>query len=34
MNLHYTVNDKSDRLLFPEMRFNRNILMQRVSWDT
>ncbi len=33
MNLHYTVNDKSDRLLFPEMRFNRNQSRQRVSWD-
>jgi len=34
MNLHYTVNDKSDRLLFPEMRYNRNQPRQRVSWDT
>ncbi|MDZ7899948.1 MAG: molybdopterin-dependent oxidoreductase [Arcicella sp.] len=34
MNLHYTVNDKSDRLLYPEMRFNRNMPLQRVSWDT
>ena len=33
MNLHYTVNDKSDRLLYPEMRFNRNQFRQRVSWD-
>jgi ferredoxin-nitrate reductase len=33
MNLHYTVNDKSDRLLYPEMRFNRNMPLQRVSWD-
>ena len=33
MNLHYTVNDKSDRLLYPEMRFNRNQPRQRVSWD-
>ena len=33
MNLHYTVNDKSDRLLFPEMRYNRNQPRQRVSWD-
>src|SRR6187399_1282070 len=33
MNLHYTVNDKSDRLLYPEMRFDRNQPRQRVSWD-
>ena len=33
MNLHHTVNDKSDRLLFPEMRYNRNQPRQRVSWE-
>jgi ferredoxin-nitrate reductase len=33
MNLHYTVMDKSDRLLYPEMRYNRNQARQRVSWD-
>src|SRR6478735_1819749 len=33
MNLHYTVMDKSDRLLYPEMRYNRNLPRQRVSWD-
>lgn len=33
MNLHYTVNDKSDRLLYPQMRYNKNMPMQRVSWD-
>lgn len=33
INLHYTVNDKSDRLLYPEMRYGRNQLRQRVSWD-
>lgn len=33
MNLHYTVNDKSDRLLYPEMRYSRNQPRQRVSWD-
>lgn len=32
MNLHYTVNDTSDRLLYPEMRFNRNMPLQRVNW--
>ncbi|WP_460947825.1 molybdopterin-dependent oxidoreductase [Spirosoma daeguense] len=33
MNLHYTVMDQSDRLLYPQMRFNRNMPMQQVSWD-
>lgn len=33
MNLHYTVNDTSDRLLYPEMRYGRNQPRQRVSWD-
>ena len=33
LNLHYTVNDRSDRLLYPEMRFNRNQPRQRVSWN-
>src|SRR5688572_28988053 len=33
MNLHYTVNDRSDRLLYPEIRYNRNQPRQRVSWD-
>ena len=34
MNLHYTVMDTSDRLLYPEMRYGRNQPRQRVSWDT
>jgi ferredoxin-nitrate reductase len=34
MNLHYTVMDKADRLLFPEMRYAKNQPRQRVSWDT
>src|SRR6478736_1456000 len=34
MNLHYTVMDKTDRLLYPEMRYSRNQPKQRVSWDT
>ena len=34
MNLHYTVMDTSDRLLYPEMRYSRNHPRQRVSWDT
>lgn len=33
LNLHYTVMDKSDRLLHPQMRFNRGMPLQRVSWD-
>lgn len=33
MNLHYTVMDKSDRLLYPEMRLAKNLPLQRVSWD-
>ncbi len=34
MNLHYTVTDTSDRLLYPEMRYSKNQPRQRVSWDT
>ncbi|MFB9841782.1 nitrate reductase [Mucilaginibacter ginsenosidivorans] len=33
LNLHYTVNDTSDRLLYPQMRYNKSMPMQRVSWD-
>lgn len=33
MNLHHTVNDKSDRLLYPQMRYNRQMPVQRVGWD-
>jgi ferredoxin-nitrate reductase len=33
MNLHYTAWDKTDRLLYPEMRWNKNQPRQRVSWD-
>lgn len=33
MNLHYTVQDRSDRLLYPEMRWSRNHPRQRVSWS-
>ncbi len=32
-NLHYTVMDKTDRLLYPQMRLNRAMPLQRVSWD-
>lgn len=33
MNLHYTVMDGSDRLLYPQMRLNRSMPMQRVGWN-
>lgn len=33
MNLHYTVNDRSDRLLYPQMRYNRSMPLERVTWD-
>lgn len=34
MNLHYTVNDTSDRLLYPEMRMHRSMPLGRVTWDS
>ena len=33
INLHHTVNDKTDRLLYPQMRYNKSMPLQRVSWD-
>ncbi len=33
LNLHYTVMDQSDRLLYPEIRYSKNQQRQRVSWD-
>jgi ferredoxin-nitrate reductase len=33
LNLHYTVNDKTDRLLYPQMRYSKSMPMQKVSWD-
>lgn len=33
MNLHYTVMNTSDRLLYPEMRYNKVMQRRRVSWD-
>ncbi|TKC61439.1 NAD(P)H-nitrite reductase [Pedobacter hiemivivus] len=33
LNLQYTVNDKSDRLLHPQMRYSKSMPLQRVSWD-
>ncbi|MDZ4709702.1 MAG: molybdopterin-dependent oxidoreductase [Saprospiraceae bacterium] len=32
-NLHYTVNDTTDRLTYPQMRYHRNQPLRRVSWD-
>ncbi|HOY19294.1 MAG TPA: molybdopterin-dependent oxidoreductase [Haliscomenobacter sp.] len=34
MNLHYVVQDQSDRLLYPEMRWSRNHPLERANWDT
>ena len=34
MNLHYVVNDTSDRILHPEMRWSKSHPMEKVSWDT
>lgn len=33
LNLQYTVNDRSDRLLYPQMRYHRSMPLERVSWD-
>jgi ferredoxin-nitrate reductase len=33
LNLHHTVNDRQDRLLYPQMRAHRGMPLQRVSWD-
>jgi ferredoxin-nitrate reductase len=33
LNLQYTVNDKTDRLLYPQMRYSKSMPLQRVSWD-
>jgi ferredoxin-nitrate reductase len=33
ITLHHTVNDKSDRLVHPQMRYNKSMPLQRVSWD-
>ncbi|MFC6102126.1 nitrate reductase [Olivibacter domesticus] len=34
MNLHHTVNDQSDRLLFPQMRYGKHLPLLRVDWNT
>ncbi len=33
MNLHHVVQDKSDRILYPEMRWSKGHERQRVSWE-
>ncbi|MFY0652124.1 MAG: molybdopterin-dependent oxidoreductase [Cyclobacteriaceae bacterium] len=33
-NLNYVVQDHSDRLLYPKMRWSKNHPMQRTDWDT
>ncbi len=33
MNLHHVVQDKSDRILYPEMRWSKGHDRHRVSWD-
>jgi ferredoxin-nitrate reductase len=33
LNLHYTVNDRQDRLLYPQMRLHRGMPLQQVGWD-
>lgn len=33
MNLHYVVNDTSDRILYPEMRWSRSHPRERVTWN-
>ncbi len=33
LNLQYTVNDKSDRLLYPVVRYNKHLPKQRTTWD-
>ncbi len=34
MNLHYVVEDKSDRLLHPQMRWGKSHPLEKVDWDT
>lgn len=33
MNLHHVFNDRTDRLLYPQMRYNRSAPLQKVTWD-
>lgn len=32
-NLHYVAMDTTDRLLYPEMRWNRNLPLEQVDWN-
>src|SRR5688500_16151627 len=34
INLHHTANDTTDRLLYPQMKYNKSMPLQRVNWDT
>ncbi len=34
MNLNYVVQDTSDRILYPEMKWSKNHPLERVTWDT
>ncbi|MEX2591254.1 MAG: molybdopterin-dependent oxidoreductase [Anditalea sp.] len=34
MNLHYVVEDKSDRLLHPQMRWGKSHPLEKVDWET
>ncbi|MFO7823012.1 MAG: molybdopterin-dependent oxidoreductase [Cyclobacterium sp.] len=34
MNLHYVVEDKSDRLLHPQIRWGKNHPLEKVNWNT
>ncbi|UOQ68692.1 nitrate reductase [Hymenobacter volaticus] len=33
LNLQYTVNDRTDRLLYPQMRYSKSRPLQQISWD-
>ncbi len=33
LNLHHTANDLKNRILYPQMRYNKNMPLQKVSWD-
>ena len=34
MNLHYVLEDKSDRLMYPQMRGGKSHPLEKVDWDT
>lgn len=33
INLHYTVNDQHDRLLYPQVRYSKYASLQQTTWD-